>query len=176
MRNIEKLLRAIVEAGASDLHLAASNPPVARVNGELKMVQGEGELTQRDLQEVLEAITSPENLDAFRRDKELDFSYEVQGLACFRANACYQRGTIGLSLRVLPPEIPSPAELGIPPACLDLVSQLRGLILVTGSTGSGKSTTLAAMVNHLNETANCRIIILEDPIEFVHRNKKCMII
>ena len=176
MLDIEKLLQAVVEAGASDLHLAASNPPVARVNGELKMVQGEGTLTQQDLEGVLRAITSKENVAAFEREKELDFSYGRPGLARFRGNASYQRGTISLSLRILPPEIPGPEELGLPPACLDLVRQLRGLVLVTGPTGSGKSTTLAAMINDLNETTSCRIITLEDPIEFLHRNKKCMII
>ena len=176
MLDIDKLLKAVVEVRASDLHLAASNPPVARVNGALKMVQGEGTLSPRDVEEVLEAIASPESVETFRREKELDFSYGQPGLARFRVNVCYQRGTIGLSFRVLPPEIPSPEELGLPPACLGLVKQLQGLVLVTGPTGSGKSTTLATMVDHINKTNSCRIITLEDPIEFLHQNKRSMII
>ena len=128
------------------------------------------------MEEVLQSITSPENLAAFQQDKELDFSYGRAGLARFRVNACYQRGTISLCFRILPAEIPSAEELGLPPACLDLVSQRRGLVLVTGPTGSGKSTTLASLINHLNETASCRIITLEDPLEFIHRNKRSMII
>ena len=176
MLDIDKLLRAVVEAGASDLHLAAGNPPVARVNGALKMVQGESDLTEPELEQVLRSIVSQESLAAFQNDKELDFSYGRSGLARFRVNACYQRGTISLSFRILPPEIPAAEELGLPPLCLQLVDQLRGLVLITGPTGSGKSTTLAAMINHLNETKSCRIITLEDPIEFIHRNKRCMII
>ena len=174
--NIDNLLRGIVEAGASDLHLAASNPPIARVNGVLKMVQGEGTLTERDVETVLLAITSREKVDEFRQDKELDFSYSRPGLARFRVNASYQRGSISLSIRILPGDIPNAQALGLPPVCLDLVSQLKGLVLVTGATGSGKSTTLAAMIDHLNETTSCRIITLEDPIEFLHENKRSMII
>ena len=176
MIEIEKLLRAVVEVGASDLHLAAANCPVVRVNGSLKMVQREGALSPEDLEGVLRAVTSQEDFDRFQREKELDFSCGRPGLARFRVNACYQRGSISLSFRVLPPEIPSSEQLGLPPICMSLVDQMRGLVLVTGPTGSGKSTTLAAMVNHLNETASCRIITLEDPIEFVHQNKKSMII
>ena len=176
MVDIDKLLRIVTNTKASDLHLSVPNPPVVRVNGELKMVQGEGKLTTQDVEQFLESITGPENIAAFQRDKELDFCYDRPGLARFRVNASYQRGTISLSMRVLPPEIPSPEELGLPPICVDLVSQLRGLVMVVGPTGSGKSTTLAAMINHLNETTSCRIITLEDPIEFLHRDKKCMII
>ncbi len=176
MVDIDKLLRAVVEGGASDLHLAVSSPPIARVNGKLRMVKGEGGLTQKDIEEVLSSIASPEDVAEFQRDKELDFSYARPELARFRVNACYQRGTMALSFRILPPNIPTPEELGLPPVCLNLVSQLQGLVLVTGPTGSGKSTTLAAMINHLNETTSCRIITLEDPIEFLHQNKKCMII
>ena len=176
MVDIDKLLQAVVEAGASDLHLAVSNPPVVRVNGGLKIMQREGNLTQQDMEDILQAIISRENLAAFQQDKELDFAYGRAGLARFRVNASYQRATISLSFRILPPDIPAPEKLGLPSVCLALASQLRGLVLVTGPTGSGKSTTLAAMINHLNETTSCRIITVEDPIEFLHRNKRCMII
>ena len=176
MVDVDKLLTGVVEAGASDVHLAVDNPPVVRVHGQLKIVQGEGNLTKQDTEDVLRSITSQEDMESFRREKELDFSYGRPGLARFRVNACYQRGTISLSLRILPHEIPTAAQLGLPAACLELVSQLRGLVLVAGPTGSGKSTTLAAMINHLNETTSCRIITLEDPIEYVYQNKRCMII
>ena len=174
--DIEKLLRAIVQVGASDLHLAVGTPPVARVNGELKMVQANGPVTAEDMESILQSVTTPEKVSSFHQDKELDFSYGRQGLARFRVNACYQRGSMSLSFRVLPAEIPTPQELGLPTSCLDFVKQLRGLVLVTGPTGSGKSTTVAAMLNHINETISCRIITLEDPIEFVHPNKRSMVI
>ena len=176
MVDLFPLLQAVVEAGASDLHLAVANPPVARVNGELKMVQREANLTDQDMEEILLTLTTRENVSAFQQEKELDFSYTAPGLARFRVNACYQRGNIGLSLRILPAEIPTAEELNLPPVCLDLVSQMKGLVLVTGPTGSGKSTTLASLVNHLNETISCRVVTLEDPIEYIHRNKRCMII
>ena len=174
--DIESLLQAVVDAGASDLHLAVDNPPVARVNGALKMVKGTGNVTVNDLETALRAVTTEETYAAFVQDRELDFSYGRSGVARFRVNACYQRGSIALSFRILPSEIPTPGQLGLPTVCLDFVSQMRGLVLVTGPTGSGKSTTLAAMINHLNENVSCRIITLEDPIEFLHRNKKSMII
>ena len=125
---------------------------------------------------MLLAITSKENVDTFHREKELDFAYGRPGLARLRVNACYQRGTISLAFRVLSEQMPTPQELGLPPICLDFVSQLRGLALVTGPTGSGKSTTVAAMVNYVNETTSCRIITLEDPIEYIHQNKKNMFV
>ncbi len=174
--DIERLLQTIVQAGASDLHLAAGNPPVARVNGDLKMVQANGPLTAEDMEGVLRAVTTPEKVASFHEEKELDLSYGRQGLARFRVNACYQRGSLSLSFRILPSEIPTTQELGLPASGLDFVKQLRGLVLVTGPTGSGKSTTVAALLNHINETTSCRIITIEDPIEFVHPNKRSMII
>ena len=181
MIDVEQLIQTVVEAGASDLHLAVPNPPVVRVNGTLRFIQREEALTQQDLEQqdleqVLRTIAPPEGLETFRRERELDFCYGRPGLARLRVNASYQRGTISLAFRILPSEIPTPEELGLPQVCINLVNQLRGLVLVTGSTGSGKSTTLAAMVNHINETISCRIITLEDPIEFLHRNKRSMVI
>ena len=176
MVEINKLLETVSQAGASDLHLAVGNAPVARVNGELKMVQAAGALVPQDAEEVLRAVASPEQLAEFEQSKELDFSYSLPGVARFRVNASYQRGSISLSFRVLSSEIPDAKQLNLPPICLTLASQLKGLVLVTGATGSGKSTTLAAMINHINENQSCRIITLEDPIEFVHPNKKCMVI
>ena len=176
MIDVEQLIQTVVEAGASDLHLAVPNPPAVRVNGALRMIQREEALTQQDLEQVLRTIAPPEGFETFQREMELDFCYGRPGLARLRVNASYQRGTISLAFRILPSEIPTPEELGLPQVCMNLVNQLRGLVLVTGSTGSGKSTTLAAMVNHINETISCCIITLEDPIEFLHRNKRSMVI
>ena len=176
MVDINKLLETVSQAGASDLHLAVGNAPVARVNGELKMVQAAGALAPRDSEEVLRAVASPQQIAEFEQNKELDFSYSLPGVARFKVNASYQRGSISLSFRVLSSEIPDAKQLNLPAICLTLASQLKGLVLVTGATGSGKSTTLAAMINHINENQSCRIITLEDPIEFVHPNKKCMVI
>ena len=176
MLDINLLLRDVVEAGASDLHLAAANPPVVRVNGALKMVQGGSDLTQQDLEQVLDTVAPARSVAAFKEDKELDVSYELPGVSRFRINACYQRGTISLSLRVRAAVIPTPEELGLPASCLRIVERQIGLVLVTGPTGSGKSTTLAALLNHINSNVSCRIITLEDPIEFVHHNKKSMVI
>ena len=176
MVDIEKLLQTVVHVGASDLHLAAGNLPVVRINGSLKAMQKNGIMTAEDVEKILESTISPEDFASFKQNKEMDFSYGREGLARFRVNACYQRGTMSLSFRVLAAEIPTSEQLGLPPICLSLVDQLRGLVLVTGATGSGKSTTLAAMINHINENHSCRIITLEDPIEFVYPNKKSMII
>jgi twitching motility protein PilT len=174
--DVDRLLQAIVQVGGSDLHLTVGNPPVARVNGELKMVQANAPLSPEEMDGILRSIARPEKVEAFFREKELDFSYGRPGVARFRVNACYQRGTVSLSFRILPAEIPSAQQLGLPPSCLEFVKQLRGLVLVTGPTGSGKSTTVAAMLNHINETTSCRVITLEDPIEFMHPNKRSMII
>ena len=176
MVEIDQLLGTVAQAGGSDLHLAVGNPPVARVHGELKMVQASGAVQPQDMEQVLRAVATPQQVADFERDKELDFSYSLPGVARFRVNAAYQRGTISLFFRVLSAEIPNAKDLGLPPVCLELATQLHGLVLVTGVTGSGKSTTLAAMLNHINENQSCRIITLEDPIEFVHPNKKCMVI
>ncbi len=176
MVDIERLLQTVVHVGASDLHLAAGNLPVVRINGSLKAMQKNGIMTAEDVEQGLESTISPEDFVSFKQNKEMDFSYGREGLARFRVNACYQRGTMSLSFRVLAAEIPTADQLGLPPICLSLVDKLRGLVLVTGATGSGKSTTLAAMINHINENISCRIITLEDPIEFVYPNKKSMII
>ena len=176
MVDLDNLLSTVVEVGASDLHMAASNPPVVRVNGVLKIVGDNGVLSPQEISQILFDLIGPEAFSTFENAKEIDFSYGEAGLARFRVNACYQRGTISLSFRVLPPEVPTAQQLGLPQICLEMVSRLSGMVLVTGPTGSGKSSTLAAMVDHINETQSCRIITLEDPIEYVHKNKKSMII
>lgn len=156
--------------------LRRATVPVVRINGSLKAMQKNGIMTAEDVEQVLESTISPEDFVFFKQNKEMDFSYGREGLARFRVNACYQHGTMSLSFRVLAADIPTADQLGLPPICLSLVDKLRGLVLVTGATGSSKSTTLAAMINHINENISCRIITLEDPIEFVYPNKKSMII
>ncbi|MBI4287692.1 MAG: type IV pilus twitching motility protein PilT [Chloroflexi bacterium] len=133
-------------------------------------------LNPEDVERVLRALVDDTRWEMFLRDKELDFSYAVPGLARVRINACFERGNISMACRLLPFQILTIEELGLPPVCKDLVARPRGLVLVTGPTGSGKSTTLAAMISHLNETLSRRIVTIEDPIEFVYENKKSVII
>jgi len=129
-----------------------------------------------DVQAILERITNAQQREAFERDYELDMAYSVSGLGRFRVNACLQRGTVALSFRPIPLTVPRIEELGLPEVVKTLAMKPRGLVLVTGPTGSGKSTTLAAMIDYINENRRCRIITIEDPIEFLHRDKRSMII
>jgi twitching motility protein PilT len=132
-------------------------------------------LSPADLEDVFQQITTSEQRAAFHKQKELDFAYTVAGLARFRVNALRQRGNLSLAFRMIPFEVPSIEELRLPPVSRELVLKPRGLILVTGPTGSGKSTTLAALINHLNDTAQRTVITIEDPIEFVYEDRKCLI-
>ena len=172
---MSELLRLTVEKGASDLHLKVPSPPVLRINGTLVTQEDSPPLTAQDVEHAFEQVTSQEHRIAFLRDRELDFAYSIPGLARFRVNVMQQRGTFSLAFRVVPFKIPTIDELGLPQICKDLVLKPRGLILVTGPTGSGKSTTLAAMINHLNENDGRNVITIEDPIEFLFRDKKCLI-
>ncbi len=173
---INTLLKRMLDLGASDLHLAASHPPMLRIRGELQSVTGYSLLTPEDTGGILQAITESEAQQTFYRNKELDFSYILPGLARFRVNASFQRGTISLSLRLVPITIPNLEQLGLPGVCEELATCPGGLVLVTGPTGSGKSTTLAAMIDYLNKKTSQRIVTIEDPIEFFHRSQQSMII
>ncbi len=174
--DIEDLLHLMVEVGASDLFLSVGSPPVLRVEGVLHPIPELAVLSPNWIREVFITVADDEAQQTFLRWKELDFAYDVPGLARFRINACLQRGTISLSFRLIPSTIPTIDELGIPQVCKQLVTRTRGLVLLTGPVGSGKSTTLAAMINYLNETESRRVVTVEDPIEFVHQDKKCSII
>ena len=174
--DIDKLLKTAVELGASDLHLAVGNPPAVRTNGRLQVLPNYPALTPELMSEYLRSVTSDADRETFYREKELDFSYSVAGVARFRVNASFQQKTVSLSLRLVPIAVPGLEQLGLPKICKTLIARPRGLILVAGPTGCGKSTTIAAMIDHLNETTDGRIITIEDPIEFFHRNKKCMVI
>ena len=172
---INELLKLVVDKEASDLHLRVPSPPVLRIDGELVPQLDLPPVTAKDLEKVFEDIAGPEQRETFLKEKDLDFAYSVPGLARFRVNVMRQRGTISLCFRMVPFRVLSIDELGLPEMCKELILKPRGLILVTGPTGSGKSTTMAAMINHLNENSRRNIIVIEDPIEYLHDNKKCLI-
>ena len=171
----DKLLKLTVDKSASDLHLRASSPPVLRIDGVL-VQQDLPPIRAEEIEEILASITKPEQRDTFQKDMELDFVYVAPGIARFRVNALWQKGTISLAFRLVPFEVLSIDKLGLPQICKELVLKPRGLILVTGPTGSGKSTTLAAMLDYLNENQSRNIITIEAPIEYLHRNKKSIVI
>ena len=172
---MDELLKLMVNKGASDLHLTVPSPPVLRIDGALIPQEDLPPLTAKDIELALEQVANQEQRSVFDREWELDFAYTGPGLARFRINALKQRGVISLAFRFVPFYIPSIDEWGLPQIFKELILKPRGLILVTGSSGSGKSTTLAAMLSHLNENATKNVITIEDPIEFLFRNKKCLI-
>lgn len=173
---LDCLLESMVNKGASDLHLKVASPPVPRIDGSLVIQEDMPPLTTDDIESIFQEITSQEQRVTFIKELELDFAYSVPGLARFRVNVLQQRGTMGIAFRFVPFTVPTIDELGLPQILKELVLKPRGLILVTGSTGSGKSTTLAAMINHLNENDRRSIVTIEDPIEFLHPDKKCIIV
>jgi twitching motility protein PilT len=168
--NINDLLKVAVTSGSSDLHLMVGSYPMMRVNGNLIVASEEKRLDRPDTEAMAHAIFSPEHLEKFRRSQEVDLAYSVPGLGRFRVNVFQQRGTVGLVLRVIPTRIKTIDELGLPPVLKRIASEERGLVLVTGTTGSGKSTTLAAMVDYINATRAGHIMTVEDPIEYLHRD------
>ena len=170
-----RLFELMVEKGASDLHLWIPSPPVLRINGVLTLLRELSPLTPKDVETIFDDITTEKQKETFLRELELDFAYSISGLARLRVNALWQRGTISLAFRLVPHEVPTIDELELPQICKKLVLKPRGLVLVTGPTGCGKSTTLFAMINHLNENDARTVITIEDPIEYVHANKKCLI-
>lgn len=172
---IEELLKIMVDKGASDMHIKMPMPPVFRIDGDLIAQDDLPKLTVEYLDSLYEQITSNEQRNSFLTRHELDFSYSVSGLARFRVNVMQQRGTKSLAFRYIPYETPTIDHLKMPQVLKKLVLEPRGLILITGPTGSGKSTTLAAMINHLNENARRNVITIEDPIEFLYRDNKCLI-
>jgi len=173
--NTDELLNLMVERGASDLHLRVPSPPVIRVDGVLMPLDELPGVTPHDMTEALQYITTEAQRETFNTELELDLAYNIHGLARFRVNASLQRGTINLVFRQVSIQIPSLDELGLPPICKTLVLKPKGLVLVTGPTGSGKSTTLAAMIDYLNKQESRNVITIEDPIEYLHSNDKCII-
>lgn len=172
---VDELLRLMVDNGASDLHLTVSSPPVLRIDGVLIPQDDLPPITPEDIKLALQQISTQEQRSVFDIERELDFAYSISGLARFRINVMQQRGTISLAFRFVPFKVPTIDELGLPEILKDLILKPRGLILITGPNGSGKSTTLAAMLNHLNENEKRSVVTIEDPIEFLFRNKRCII-
>ena len=174
--DINALLRLAVKSNASDVHLSVSRRPTLRIKGELRPVAELDVLTPEHMQDMFTVLTSKEQRETFFKYKELDFAYSLSDFGRFRVNAYFQRGTMALAIRVLQAVIPTMEELGLPAVCRDLVTKPRGLVLVTGATGTGKSTSLAAMIGYLNTTVSKRVVTIEDPIEFVHTDNKCYIV
>jgi twitching motility protein PilT len=173
---INELLKLMVDKGASDLHLKIPSHPVLRIDGALIPQDDLPPITVKAIEDIFERITVPEHRAVFLKTHELDFAYSIPGLARFRVNVLRQRGTMGIAFRYVPFTVPTIDELRLPQIFKDLILKPRGLILVTGATGSGKSTTMAAMINHLNENDRRSIITIEDPIEFLHSDKKCIVV
>ena len=176
MFDIDEALRQVVEGEGSDLHVKVPSPPMLRVHGELSPIPGAEPLRPEDTERALRQIVQdPKILEEFERDGEADFSYSVPGLSRFRVNAFRQRGSVSIACRAIPFQVRSVDDLGLPPVIRTLAEEQRGIVLLTGTTGSGKSTTLAAMVDHINSTRARNIITLEDPIEYLHRDKRSII-
>jgi twitching motility protein PilT len=167
--DLDRLLRDLAEVDGSDLHLKVGAPPRRRVDGVLATLN-EPVLRPEDTSAIVQAIMPPSVKSEFEAKHEADFAYGVRGLGRFRVNAFYQRGTVALAMRLVHTNASTIEDLGLPDVVRKLAEERRGLILVTGPTGSGKTTTLAAMVNHINHTLACHIITIEDPIEYLHRD------
>lgn len=172
--DIFALLNLAKSRGASDLHLVTSSPPMLRIDGTLEPADM-APLTPDDTNEALVQLTTPEEREDFHHRLELDFGYTLADGSRLRCNAARQRGTTTLTIRLLPPAIPTIDELGIPPVFTELILRSRGLLMVSGPTGSGKSTTLAAMIQYLNTSERRHVVTIEDPIEYVHPGIKCAI-
>ncbi len=172
---IDELLRHMVEAGASDLHLSAGAVPVLRVHGEIKFLSERGVLSSDDVKKLVYSILDDDVRKTFEELRDADCAYEIPGVSRFRVNVFEDRQGLGTVIRTIPVEILTVEQLGLPQPCLDLCYLTKGLVLVTGPTGSGKSTTLAAMVDYINKNRSDHIITIEDPIEFVHQNKSCLV-
>jgi len=170
------LLPVLLEKGGSDLHIKVGRPPRIRVMGKLvPLPMPESELSQESIVHCLYAILNPQQIERFECDRELDFSFQVAGGGRFRANYYYHLGTPGGAFRVIPARIPTLEGLSLPPILASLTAHKQGIILVTGPTGSGKSTTLAAMIHHINKTHSLHIVTIEDPVEFLHTEMQSQI-
>jgi twitching motility protein PilT len=173
---LETALRLLVEGGGSDLHLKAGAPPLMRVHGSLQPIPDEPPLTPADTERVVDGILpTDEHRAEFAADGEVDFAYAIRGLARFRVNAFRQRGSIAMVMRAIPTDIKTVDDLGLPHVVSELAEEQRGIILLTGTTGSGKSTTLAAIIDQINRTRADHIVTIEDPIEFLHHDKRSIV-
>jgi len=173
--DVFSLLRTGHSRRASDLHLVVGTPATFRIDGSLEAADGAGPLTHEDISEAFLQLTTPEEREEFHRHLELDFAYTLPGVGRLRCNAAQQRGSISLALRLLPPRIPTIDELELPEICKELAVRPRGLLVVTGPTGSGKTTTMAAMIQHLNTYETRHVVTVEDPIEYVYTGMRCAV-
>jgi twitching motility protein PilT len=173
--DISALLFASKAVGASDVHLVVSCPPMVRIKGSLKPLEGCSALSAEDINQAFLQLATPEEREHFRNNLELDFAYTLPDVGRIRCNAALQRGSISLALRLLPLKIPTIDEMDLPPILKEIALKPRGLFMVTGPTGSGKSTTLAAMINYLNANSTCHIVTIEDPIEYQHASVRSAI-
>jgi twitching motility protein PilT len=173
--SIDDLLMQMVAQNASDLHMSASAPPMLRRRGGLDRIDGFEALTRDDTRDLLYRILSTEQQKHLEIKRQIDFAYSIPGVARFRVNCYYQREALSAAFRLIPHEIKSLEELGLPPSLHMLAEKPRGLVLVTGPTGSGKSTTLAAVIDEINRTRADHILTVEDPVEFLHKNKRCLV-
>ena len=173
--SLSDLLKKLIEMGGSDLHLTTNTPPQVRVDGHLRPIEGVRTLSSADTKSLAYSVLTDAQKHRFEEALELDFSFGVRGLSRFRANLFNQRGAVGAVFRAIPYEIKSFDDLGLPPVVSSLCEKPRGLILVTGPTGSGKSTTLAAMLDKVNRERHEHIVTIEDPIEFLHSHKSCIV-
>jgi twitching motility protein PilT len=173
--SIDELLEIVVERRASDLHITAGTPPAIRVNGKIERLQEFGDLTPEVTRKLLYSVTSTEQQKELEEHKNIDLSYPLPGLARFRVNVYFQRESLAGAFRLIPSRIKTLQDLGLPPTLYELCERPRGLIVVTGPTGSGKSTTLAALIDRINETRAEHILTIEDPIEFLHEHKRCIV-
>lgn len=173
--NLRSLLEEMIEKGASDLHLSAGEAPKLRIDGKLCDSASQQQLGPRETQSLAYSVLTEQQKKRFEQEDELDLSFSVQNLSRFRGNVFRQRGTVAMAIRQIPFEILTFQELNLPPVIAGLAEKPRGLVLVTGPTGSGKSTTLAAMIDKINRERAGHIVTVEDPIEFVHRHKNCLV-
>ncbi|TMM05176.1 MAG: type IV pilus twitching motility protein PilT [Actinobacteria bacterium] len=173
--SIDALLERMVARNASDLHVTVGTPPAMRVNGTLERYQDIPELSPEDTHQMLYRVLSTEQQKLLEINRQIDFAHSIPGLARFRVNVFFQRGTLGAAFRLIPADIKTLEELGIPTALHALTEKPRGLVLITGPTGSGKSTTLAALIDEINRKRSEHILTIEDPVEFVHRHKRCIV-
>ncbi len=173
--SVDDLLEQVVARGASDLHVTVGSEPVVRVNGRLERLDEFARLSPDDTQRMLYRILSTEQQKIFETRRQIDISYSIPGLARFRVNVYFQRESLGAAFRLIPAELKTIEQLGLPQVLKDFTTKPRGLVLVTGPTGSGKSTTLAAVIDEINRTREDHIMTIEDPIEFLHRHKRCIV-
>jgi twitching motility protein PilT len=175
MFEIDSALRTLIEREGSDLHVKVNSPPIVRLHGELVPLEGYGELSPGETEKAFHDIAEVRSQTEFEEEGEADFSYSISGFARFRVNAFKQRGTVSIVCRAIPFDVRSIEQLGLPDVVRTLAEEQRGIVLVTGTTGSGKSTTLAAMIDHINQTRPRHIVTLEDPIEYLHEDKRSIV-